>query len=105
MLLPVGLVVVWAGYRSRSLSQVAVSAIAIVLPWVLVEAVYDFVTGRPVGHEIWVTDPPYWLAVALQLLVCGVAVGFSAVVFRWVRHQVTASNMPVNPTAGTGPRR
>lgn len=104
MLLPVGLVIVWAGYQARSLSQVLASAGAIVLPWVGAQAVYGLITGRPVGHDVWVTDLWYWLAVALQVVVCGVAVGLMAVLFRWRRH-ATASNTHVNPAAGAGPRR
>ena len=105
MVLPVGLVVVWAGYRSRSLSQVLGSAAAIVLPWVLVEAVYGLVTARPVAHDLWVTVPAYWFLVALKLLLCGVAVGLIAIRSRWVRHDVTASKTRGNPTAVAGPRK
>ena len=104
MLLPVGLVVVWAGHRSRSFSEVLASAPAIVLPWVLVEVVYSLITGRPVAHDVWATDPSYWFGVVLYLVICGVGVGLTAVMFGWVRHYATASNKRVNPPAGSGPR-
>jgi hypothetical protein len=83
MVLPLGLVTTWAGYRSRSLLQVLAGAAAIVLPHAVIESVFGLVTGQPVAYELHVHDThyvlgPYWLVVFELLLAFAVAIGLVA---------------------------
>jgi heme/copper-type cytochrome/quinol oxidase subunit 1 len=90
MLLPVGLVTAWAGYRARSPTHVLAAAAAIVLPRVLIDLSLGLVTGRPIAHDIHLHDTyyvvgPYGVGILVEVLAFVIAIGLLAVLFRWIR--------------------
>ena len=81
--MPWAAVAVVAVYLSRTTTQILAAAIALVLPWFVIDSLHSLVTGRPIGHDVWVGDPLYWLGVGTHLLLAVIAIGFLSLAFRW----------------------
>jgi hypothetical protein len=71
---PLILVVACAGLLCTATIKIPVYSLAIVIPPTLLEAARGLLTGAPVIHDTWVTDPGYWVAVGLRLLLFMVVV-------------------------------
>jgi hypothetical protein len=71
---PLILVVACAGLLCTATIKIPLYSLAIVIPPTLLEAARGLLTGAPVIHDTWVTDPGYWVAVGLRLLLFMVVV-------------------------------
>src|SRR5688572_17083113 len=90
-LLPLVAAVVSAGVLSRSTREAAINGLLLVVPPVLVVSAYGAVTGRPIGHDMWVHEPLYWLVALAQVAIGVASVLVTATVSRTVigrRHGV-----------------
>jgi hypothetical protein len=77
--LPPVLVFLYTGWCGRSLMTTLALSLAAFLPWLAARALSSLITGRPVGHDLWVTDPQFWIGAILQfglwLIVASVGLG------------------------------
>src|SRR5262245_60428819 len=48
------------------------------IPWQVLWALYAAILDRPIGHDLWVPDPSYWVFVALLY---GLTIGFCLACF------------------------
>jgi len=76
----------YAGWRGSSIPAAATLSIAAYLPWVAALSACAAITGRPVGHDVWVSDAVFWIGVAVQFAfwLCVTALGLGV---RWCAHR------------------
>ena len=81
-LLPLAAAVVATGVLSRTLREASINGLSLVVPPILVVAAYGALTGRPVGHDVWVGDPLYLIGVVAQMTVGVLGVVLTAAIAR-----------------------
>ncbi len=65
---PPVLVFLYAGWRGGSINATLVLSLAAFLPSLTARVLSSAITGRPVGHDLWVTDREFWIGVVLQFV-------------------------------------
>jgi hypothetical protein len=81
-MLPLVAAVVLTGLMSRTVRDATMNGLSLVVPAVLVVSAYGALTGQPIGHDIWVQDPVYWLIAIAQVGVCLLGVVLTATISR-----------------------
>jgi hypothetical protein len=87
-LLPLAVAVVVTGVSSRTLREASINGLFLVIPPILFVAAYGALTGRPVGHDIWVGDPLHLFGVVAQITVGVFGVVLTAAIARHVSTRV-----------------
>ena len=90
-LLPLAAAVVFTGVVSQTPLKAVINGIFLVLPPIALVTAYGLVSGRPVAHDMWASDPFYWVVASAQLVLGILSVVLTAAISRAViarRHGV-----------------
>ncbi len=81
-LLPILAAIVAAGIVSRTARAALTNGLWLAVPPVVLVTVYGAFTGLPIGHDMWIDSPDYWLRGIFQVSITVLAVVISAAVSR-----------------------
>ncbi|HXC53616.1 MAG TPA: hypothetical protein VN634_22200 [Candidatus Limnocylindrales bacterium] len=81
-LLPILAAIVAAGIVSRTAREALTNGLWLAVPPIVLVTVYGTFTGLPIGHDMWIDTPDYWLRGIIQVSITVLAVVITAAVSR-----------------------